>query len=377
MPRSSGRALTALILPLVLLLGAPATAVAQQGSANDVATSAPGAGADDRVLVVGTKEAIPFSIKTADGGWTGIAHELWKQIADSLQLNYEMREMPLDMLLDSVSAGSLDAVVGAVTITTEREARLDFSHPFQVTGLAIAVSSETASGWIGVLRRFLSRQFLFLVLGMLGVLLLVGTLVWMFERRRNPEQFGGSMAQGLGSSMWWSMVTMTTVGYGDLAPRTAGGRIIGIVWMFAALILVSGFTASITAALTVGELQSPVTGPGDLASVRVATVEGSTSADYLADRGIRFASFPDAEQALESLQLGRSEAVVYDEPIIRYLVSEHEEWRIRVLPESFERQYYGIALPTDSPLRERVNHVLLQTIESPQWKRLLARYLGQ
>ncbi len=329
------------------------------------------------VLVIGTKEAAPFSIKRDDGSWTGIAHELWKQIADSLQLSYEMREMPLDMLLDSVSAGSLDAVVGAVTITPEREARLDFSHPFQVTGLAIAVSSDRANGWMAVLRRFLSRQFLFLVLGMLGVLLVVGTLVWLFERHRNPEQFGGTVAQGLGSSMWWSMVTMTTVGYGDLAPRTAGGRIIGIMWMFAALILVSGFTASITAALTLGELLSPVKGPSDLSSVRVATVEGSTSADYLTNRGIAFASYENAPLALESLQRGRSEAVVYDEPIMRYLIGEHDEWRIRVLPEAFELQYYGIAMPTYSPLREPVNRVLLKTIESPQWKRVLTRYLGQ
>ncbi len=373
---SRGRLLAALLLPPTLLLGALGSAAAQQESTGE-ASSAALAALTGRMLVVGTKEAAPFSIKREDGSWTGIAHELWKQIADSLKLSYEIREMPLDMLLDSVSAGSLDAVVGAVTITPEREARLDFSHPFQVTGLAIAVSSERANGWIAVLRRFLSRQFLFLVLGMLVVLLMVGTLVWLFERHRNPEQFGGTLAQGLGSSMWWSMVTMTTVGYGDLAPRTAGGRIIGIMWMFAALILVSSFTASITSALTLGELQSPVKGPNDLSSVRVATVEGSTSADYLAGRDISFASYEDAEQALQSLQNGRSEAVVYDEPIMRYMIGEHADWRIRVLPESFERQYYGIAMPTYSPLREPVNRLLLQIIESPQWKRVLMRYLGR
>ncbi len=375
MPCSFGRLIASLLLPLAALLGALATADAQQGAVGAAASASAGSG--ERVLVVGTKEAAPFSIKREDGSWTGIAHELWKQIADSLHVSYEMREMPLDMLLDSVSAGSLDAVVGAVTITPEREERLDFSHPFQVTGLAIAVRNDAANGWIAVLRRFLSRPFLFLVLGMLGVLLVVGTLVWLFERHHNPEQFGGTVAQGLGSSMWWSMVTMTTVGYGDLAPRTAGGRIIGIIWMFAALILVSGFTASITAALTVGELQSPVKGPNDLSSVRVGTVQGSTSSIYLSAHGIAFASYEDANQALDALQRGRTEAVVYDEPIMRYLIGEHDDWRIRVLPESFELQYYGIALPTGSPLREQVNYVLLQTIESPQWKGLLTRYLGQ
>jgi hypothetical protein len=39
------------------------------------------------------------------------------------------------------------------------------------------------------------------------------------------------------------MVTMTTVGYGDTAPKTVPGRILGLVWMLAALVFVSLFTA--------------------------------------------------------------------------------------------------------------------------------------
>jgi len=35
-------------------------------------------------------------------------------------------------------------------------------------------------------------------------------VLWIFERKRNPEQFGGTPAQGIGSSFWWAAVTMTT-----------------------------------------------------------------------------------------------------------------------------------------------------------------------
>ena len=46
-------------------------------------------------------------------------------------------------------------------------------------------------------------------------------------------------------AIWWSLVTITTVGYGDLYPETFWGRIIGIVFIFMGFIIFSTFTAFI------------------------------------------------------------------------------------------------------------------------------------
>ncbi len=107
----------------------------------------------------------------------------------------------------------------------------DFTHPFHTSGLGIAVLQGKKSSWLAVFNRFFSLEFLRVVLALALLLLFVGLLVWFFEKKKNQEQFGGSALAGVGSGFWWSAVTMTTVRYGDKAPKTFGGRIIGLVWI--------------------------------------------------------------------------------------------------------------------------------------------------
>ena len=61
----------------------------------------------------------------------------------------------------------------------------------------------------------------------------------------------------------------------------------------------------------------------------------------------------------------------------QYLVKKKYAGEIHVLPQSFERQYYGIAMPGGSPLREPINRALLERVLSPEWRLTLDRYLGR
>ena len=63
------------------------------------------------------------------------------------------------------------------------------------------------------------------VLVILGVLLLISsTLMYYVEHDTNPEEFGS-----IPKAMWWGIATLTTVGYGDVVPATALGKLLGAV----------------------------------------------------------------------------------------------------------------------------------------------------
>jgi len=327
-------------------------------------------------LIIGTKEAPPFVIKRSDGGWEGISIELWRHVATKLNLTYEFRERDLKALVDGVADGTLNLGIAALTITPDREARIDFSHPYFSTGLGIAVPARARGGWLTVVKRFVSLEFL-TVLGFLVLVLLgTGLLVWFFERRRNPDQFGGTTTKGIGSGFWWSAVTMTTVGYGDKAPVTIGGRIVALIWMFVAIIIISSFTAAITSSLTVSKLEGTVKGLEDLPSVRTATARESSSASFLRAQNIPHRDYQTVDEGLSALAEGQTDAFVYDAPLLQYLAKTKYAGEIEVLPATFDPQDYGIAMPSGSPLREPINRVLLEWLRSPEWRLTLRRYLG-
>ena len=99
--------------------------------------------------------------------------------------------------------------------------------------------------------------------------------------------------------------------------------------MFASILLISSFTAAITSGLTLRRLESAVRSPDDLYSLRVASVAPSVSADYLDRRHIDYQNYPTAIAALRALAKGDADAVVYDSPILRYLVATQIGGRVR------------------------------------------------
>ncbi|MEL7349461.1 MAG: potassium channel family protein, partial [Pseudomonadota bacterium] len=71
--------------------------------------------------------------------------------------------------------------------------------------------------------------------------------IYFFEHRAQPEDFGS-----IPQSLWWALVTLTTVGYGDAVPVTGGGRVFAGLVIIVGLGIVALPTALMTAALMRG-----------------------------------------------------------------------------------------------------------------------------
>jgi voltage-gated potassium channel len=91
--------------------------------------------------------------------------------------------------------------------------------------------------------------FLFTVL---TVVVVMGSAMYLIE---GPENGFTSIPR----SMYWGIVTLTTVGYGDIAPKTVGGQILSSLLMIMGYGLIAIPTGIVTAELAGGELAHPVT----------------------------------------------------------------------------------------------------------------------
>lgn len=333
--------------------------------------------AKDSVLVIGTKVIAPFAIKDSNNNWSGISIELWREVAQELNLKFRFEERDLSGILKGVGDGTLDAGVAAISVTPDREKVLDFTHPFFNSGLGIATRPRGQTTTFTILKHLFSGELLRVMLLLGGSICAIGFLIWLLERKRNP-QFGGGWKDGVGSGLWWSAVTLTTVGYGDKTPTTLLGRLLALFWMFAAIILVSSFTASITSSLTIQELESNIHGPEDLNRLAVVgTVANTTGEAYLRNHNINVKTYPTPIACLKDVAKGQVDAMVYDAPVMKYLCATQLGNSVTVLPTMFEKQYYAIALPPKSVMRKDINEVLLRDISGSNMQEVIHRYLGE
>ena len=334
--------------------------------------------ADEHVdVTVGVlNDAPPFSYQASDGGWQGLAVVLWSKVAEEVHLDSKFVGMTRAEMIDAVADGRARFGIGALAITADRLSRVSFSIPFDDTGVAIVVPYVARSAWDVVRDAVFSATFVKLSLGLLALLVLVGTIFWIAERRHNPD-FGGKGMQGWGTGVWLSIVTMTTVGYGDKAPKTLGGRVVAALWMFVSIVLISIFTGTVATLLTLEKLGPRVSGFEDLTRARVACVSGSAACQLLSERRLRAEGYPDLNAALEAVVSQKADALVYDHALLAAALKLHPDLPLRILPGTVRPEYYAFAMRADEPLRHEINVTIARILDRDAWTRVRFDYLGE
>ncbi len=311
-------------------------------------------------LNVGYSGSPPFVKKMPSGTPAGASIEVWQQIAQRMDVSFELHAREsVDKALEDLRSGELDVAIGPISITAERARFVAFTQPYARSSLAIA-SQPQSSFWTRV-RPFLSRAFFSGLFGLMFVLAIVGTLMWLVERKRNSEQFPTHPLLGIGNGIWFALVTMTTVGYGDRTPVTPAGRVIAGAWMLIALITVSSLTAGIATALTVSQLGTTAVSTAD--ELRSRRVAGTISNSFARNHGAIAVPVADLPAAIELVKAGEAEAVVFDRPALEHYLSNHPEVELEVSPRRYKERGYGFAVNQGSPLRARMDIALLKLRE--------------
>jgi ABC-type amino acid transport substrate-binding protein len=318
----------------------------------------------------------PFLIKETDNTWRGLSLDLWQIVAREIGVDFELTEYTsVETVRDDIIAGKVD-IIPALAVTEAHERLLDFSHQYLRSGLAIAIPATADDPrLLRFAKHLLSSDFLLVMGGLLLLSLLAGFLIWLAEGHRNRD-FGGGPVKGTGHGFWWAVVTLTTVGYGDKAPKTIPGRFMAITWMFASIFLIASFTAAITATMTVGSLEGKIRSIADLPGARVGALSRSEGKAFVNAKGISVQSFDNIQAGLSALAGEKIDALVLNEAILRYMSQNTYKGDVVILPETFDHYFVGMAMPTNSIWKERINLALLDVIGRDEWAESLSHYLG-
>jgi polar amino acid transport system substrate-binding protein len=330
-------------------------------------------------LRVAVYDAAPYASVARDGSFTGASVDLWRRVAEDIGRNYQfILVSSMEDVLRGIEQGRFDAAIGAITITENRAARVDFSYPAHRSGVAAALRKEV--GTRAAIASFSTAVFelgpLFGVI--IALLFVAGIAMWIVERLEQDASKADSAVRSLRDGLYWAVVTMTTVGYGDKTPKTTLGLIVATLWMLSSLALVSLLSASLVSRLTAEQVGAAARfGHSDLWGKRVAAAAASSGAEYLEHHRIAHRNYASLQEALEALAAGREEVVINSVGALRFLVATRFAKSLRVADPLLAPTYMAIALPEHSALKKPLDRALMRITESPEWRQAEEGYFAR
>ncbi|XP_060554333.1 glutamate receptor-like isoform X2 [Ruditapes philippinarum] len=170
-------------------------------------------------------------------------------------------------MLGQLVRQEVDLAIAPITITSQRERVVDFTKPYMSLGISImikktAVKKASVFSFMDPLSYEIWMCILFAYIGVSVVLFLVS--------RFSPTEWhvddGASISNDftISNSLWYSLGAFMQQGC-DISPRSVSGRIVGSVWWFFTLIIISSYTANLAAFLTVERMLTPIESAEDLA----------------------------------------------------------------------------------------------------------------
>ncbi|MBS0185138.1 MAG: transporter substrate-binding domain-containing protein [Proteobacteria bacterium] len=328
-----------------------------------------------KVLNIAVCEMAPFAfLKKENNSYQGISVDIWEFIARKNGLSFKYIPVTKEEGIKGISEGKYDILLGGIPdFVQEKGMAFEYTIPFYVSGLGVSILKSNPIKVM--IDYFISWNFLkFIVFIMLFIVVQTFTL-WLFERKKNPYYKGGFW-KGVGNGLWWSAGIATLNEAGDVATKSIGGRVIAVFWMFAALIMINIFTGSIVSKLTVGELSSHIEDLSDLRRMKVLCLNGTDSKQFLDDHFISYEIVPSLKEGFNLLNKNQAQALIYNEPILKYEMKKYPNPDIKFVPAGLVNQYYSFMVPQGSDILYFLNQEILNLINMQEIQTILLKYFG-
>ncbi|XP_040188212.1 glutamate receptor 2 isoform X4 [Rana temporaria] len=286
--------------------------------------------------------------------------------------------------------GKADIAIAPLTITLVREEVIDFSKPFMSLGISIMIKKPQKSkpgvfSFLDPLAYEIWMCIVFAYIGVSVVLFLVSRFSpyeWHteeFEDGRENQSNDSSNEFGIFNSLWFSLGAFMQQGC-DISPRSLSGRIVGGVWWFFTLIIISSYTANLAAFLTVERMVSPIESAEDLSKqteIAYGTLDSGSTKEFF--RRSKIAVFDKMWTYMKSaepsvfvkttaegvarVRKSKGKYAYLLESTMNEYIEQRKPCDTMKVGGNLDSKGYGIATPKQSPLRNAVNLAVLKLNE--------------
>lgn len=330
---------------------------------------------NDAAVVVEVS-VMPPMVEESGDGLEGFDIDIWDAVSRDLGYDSTYRLVRFDSLLPDIAQGLADVGIAGITITAEREETVDFSHQYFESGLRILVPAERAPSVLAAARSLFAPERIRWLLGLLALTVVCGHVLWWADRKAPESPIERTYKPGIFQAFWCVVATVTTVGYGDVVPRNWPGRVAALLVMVVGVGFFGIAITQLSAEFAVQRLTSDIRHPRDLRGKAVVTVAGTTSIGVLRGLGADVVTVGAVEGMYPALDEGLAAAAVFDSPTLLRYARNEGAGRYEVVGGVFDAQDYGIAVPSDSPLREPINRALLRLKESGSYDLIYEKWFG-
>ncbi|XP_060791080.1 glutamate receptor 4b isoform X5 [Neoarius graeffei] len=368
-------------------------------------------GMENRTVIVTTIMEGPYvmlkknwEMYEGNDRYEGYCVDLASEIAKHIGIKYKISIVPdgkygardpdtkiWNGMVGELVYGKAEIAVAPLTITLVREEVIDFSKPFMSLGISIMIKKPQKSkpgvfSFLDPLAYEIWMCIVFAYIGVSVVLFLVSRFSPYEWHTEEPEEGTDGLPSdqppnefGIFNSLWFSLGAFMQQGC-DISPRSLSGRIVGGVWWFFTLIIISSYTANLAAFLTVERMVSPIESAEDLAKqtdIAYGTLDSGSTKEFFRRSKIAvyekmWSYMKSAEPTVFTKTTAEGVARVRKSKgkyafLLESTMNEYTEQRkpcdTMKVGGNLDSKGYGVATPKGSQLRSAVNLAVLKLNE--------------